>query len=356
MSCSLIQGDWIERLREMADESVNCVVTSPPYFGLRDYGIDGQLGLESTMDEYLERMVVGFREVYRVLRSDGTLWLNLGDSYATGTTSDRGPTAPGKHGYWENPAVNKRIDGRDLGLKPKDLMGIPWRVAFALQADGWYLRSDIIWAKPNPMPESVTDRPTKAHEYLFLMSKSERYFYDADAIKELCLTGDNGSSFTSERDFATKPNLGTGPRTKTVRRDGINRGDDPRGRKIKCKETPRNDGDRWNENNGRGFNISEFRNRRSVWAVATNAFPEAHFATFPPKLVEPCILAGCPQDGTVLDPFSGAGTTGLVATRLGRNFIGIELNPAYIEMSRRRIEQDAPLFNLVEASNSAEVL
>jgi len=298
---AILCGDALTVLSEMEDQSVNCCVTSPPYFGLRDYGEDGQLGLERTPEEYVANLVAVFREVRRVLRDDGTLWLNLGDSYATGTTSDRTPTQTGKHGYWQNPAVNKRIDARSIGLKPKDLVGIPWRVAFALQADGWYLRSDIIWAKPNPMPESVTDRPTKAHEYVFLMSKSQQYYYDAEAIKEPCV-GQNAHDTTGPGYHAPGQSPNTG---------------------------------------SRGGNGTKTRNRRSVWTVATQPYKGAHFATFPEKLIEPCVLAGCPTNGTVLDPFAGSGTTGAVAKRLGRGFIGIELNPDYIGLCEERIAKVA---------------
>ena len=279
MSSTILVGDALERLQELPDESVQCVVTSPPYWGLRDYGVDWAYGLEPTLNRYISIMVEVFSEVRRVLRKDGTLWLNLGDVFWGGK---------GKH----------------LVLKPKDLIGLPWRIAFALQADGWYLRSDIIWHKPNPMPESVTDRPTRAHEYVFLLTKSARYFYDADAIR--------GAPKDSARaswhgDFK--------PRSKERREDEQQ---------------------------------AEGANKRSVWTIATKGFPGAHFATFPPALVEPCILAGSRGGDTILDPFCGSGTTGLVALRLGRKFIGIELNPEYAAMAERRIREDAPLFNEVE--------
>ncbi len=329
------EGDVREALRQMPDSTVQCVVTSPPYFGLRDYGVAGQIGLESTVEEYVQTLVEVFREVRRVLRKDGTLWLNLGDSY-NGSGGAGGDYGPG--GLREG---QPRYPGRRLeGLKPKDLIGVPWRVAFALQADGWYLRSDIIWAKPNPMPESVTDRPTKSHEYVFLLTKSPHYYYDADAIRE---------PHSSERPLKV-----------------------PTG-----------------------------RNRRSVWTIATQPFPDAHFATFPAELPRLCILAGtspyaCPHCGApwrrvvertgaihrrepthtplhkptkvdstgwqpatkptdrfepgcdcegndgsgrcvVLDPFWGSGTTGAVALELGRVAWGVELNPEYIEISKRRL-------------------
>jgi DNA modification methylase len=375
-------GDALDVLPTLDAGSVNCCVTSPPYWGLRDYGtakweggdpecshvgtvsrtvsggdgkqytnegsnrvysgdcscgarrIDSQLGLEPTPEEYVAKIVAVFREVRRVLRDDGTLWLNLGDSYAAqrgGTMMPAETLAGGVGGKGDARAHRGRANscngGRQdetspefrsgpvahrnaaaFGLKHKDLVGIPWRVAFALQADGWYLRSDIIWSKPNPMPESVTDRPTKAHEYVFLLSKAAAYYYDADAISEQSIhagrlvrydgSQKNCSAGDSVNDWAT---LIASDRT-----------------------------------------VTPTRNRRTVWHIATQPFPEAHFATYPEKLVEPCVLAGCPVGGTVLDPFTGSGTTGVVACRLGRDFIGIELNPEYAAMAERRI---APFAN-----------
>ena len=388
MSWEIRVGDVLDRLREMDDESVQCVVTSPPYWGLRDYGEGGQIGLEPTPGAYVAKMVGVFREVRRVLRADGTLWLNLGDSYnGSGGVGGNGKSHT-------NQGAVDRPDNRAgwSGLKPKDLVGIPWRVAFALQADGWWLRSDIIWSKPNPMPESVTDRPTKAHEYIFLLTKSERYFYDADAVAEPSTGQDAGNGF-----------------------------DRPHRLSVAGRGNP----EQWSAN------PEGTRNKRTVWTITTKPYPDAHFATFPQDLPEVCIKAGtsekgcCPECGapwsrtvavarkrtevhpqtdkglaraggtgqyrpnsketggvagatrsvttgwrptcdcaqhedepgvhierpdeptdmwvyqpepcTVLDPFSGAGTTGVVATRLGRSYIGIELNPDYAEMSRRRI-------------------
>ena len=296
-------GDCLDVLLAMPDETVNCCITSPPYWGLRDYGVDGQLGLEKTPEQYVSRMVDVFREVRRVLKDDGTLWINLGDSYSgscqTGGTNSISGTGKSQ------PHV---IHTRETNLKPKDLVGIPWMVAFALRSDGWYLRQDIIWAKPNPMPESVTDRCTKAHEYIFLLSKQAKYYYDAEAISEPL----QESSITRNQ---------TG----------------------------------WDGNEDRGYvggpqnHMSKYlgsdvaksathRNRRSVWTVTTKPFREAHFATFPPDLIEPCALAGCPEGGIILDPFMGAGTTAVVAKTNHRNFIGIELNPAYIGMANQRID------------------
>lgn len=310
MSIDIRIGDCRDILKTMPDASVHCVVTSPPYFGLRDYGVDGQIGLEASPDAFVAEMVAVFREVRRVLRDDGTLWLNLGDSYANDGKwggSSGGKHVPALHG---NSGIGR---GKvTTGLKPKDLVGIPWRVAFALQADGWYLRQDIIWHKPNPMPESVTDRCTKAHEYVFLMSKSARYFYDAAAIAEegVIPAGTKAAKGSAER-FNT-PGVNSRPPEYKIY-DGM-------------------------------------RNARSVWTIATQPFKGAHFATFPPELAERCIKAGCPSGGTVLDPFGGAGTTGLVADRLGRNAILIELNPEYAALAERRIVGDLPMFADVEVT------
>jgi DNA modification methylase len=310
MSVSILNGDCREVLQRLPDQSVHCCVTSPPYFGLRDYGVAGQIGLEPTPAQFVAEMVAVFREVRRVLRDDGTLWLNLGDSYA-GSWGARGrgehtnasrPELETKHGT-SAPARNGFA-----GIKPKDLIGIPWRVAFALQADGWYLRQDIIWSKPNPMPESVTDRCTKAHEYVFLMSKSARYYYDAKAVAE-------ATAYPISPDAPSSGDYSTG--------------------------SGRNDG---GEHRSGGFVSGATRNKRSVWEVTTQPFSEAHFATFPPALIEPCIKAGCPAGGTVLDPFGGAGTTGMVADRLGRDAILIELNSEYAAIAARRIRGDAGMF------------
>ena len=302
-------GDCRELLAQMDEGSVQTCVTSPPYFGLRDYGVDGQLGLEATPDEFVEAMVAVFREVRRVLRDDGTLWLNLGDSYSGGANS----------GTTNGPPVRMNLPiKRGEGIKPKDLIGIPWMVAFALRADGWFLRSDIIWHKPNPMPESVTDRPTKAHEYVFLLSKSPRYFYDADAIRE---------DFADERFGNPGSYLRTPDEHKGKNKDRLDLGYGY-GPPV------------WNtEGDARG------RNKRDVWTVSSQPFAGAHFATFPPKLIEPCVLAGAAEGDTVLDPFAGAGTTGVVALRNNRSFIGCELNPEYAELARDRIRDDAPLLN-----------
>lgn len=381
---TLYGGDCREVMREMPEQSVHTVVTSPPYWGLRDYGVAGQLGLEPTPEEYVANMVAVFREVRRVLRSDGTLWLDLGDSYAHGVpggTAGQWNNRKGGGGHTAEAVKGQKLTGGTMGFgaKVKDLVGIPWRVAFALQADGWYLRSDIIWSKPNPMPESVTDRPTKAHEYLFLLSKSPRYFYDADAVREPSTERPSGNA---ERFVAAG-----GERSRLNTHLGSSVPYEP---------------------NGSG------RNLRSVWTIATEPYPGAHFATFPRRLVEPCVKAGtsergvCPECGapwapiierttgrdwnakkrgadrmvygngtgadmdmdmdmdrianpprktgwrsacrhdadtvpaTVLDPFAGSGTTLLVAQSLGRQGVGIDLSPEYLRQALARNAQ-APL-------------
>ena len=322
----LLQGDVLERLRELPDNSVHCVVTSPPYWGLRDYGVEGQIGLEATFEEFIAKLVEVFREVRRVLRPDGTCWVNMGDAYAN--DGKWGGSTGGKHveALHGNSGIGR---GKKLtGLKPKDLIGQPWMLAFALRADGWWLRQDIIWAKPNPMPESVTDRCTKSHEYVFLLTKSERYFYDAEAVKEPA-NGWNGSEFHDGKNLIVHPNVG--------KNRGKGNARNFRGGVYVENETFDNDGHLDRNSRGNQPNDQGTRNKRSVWTISTEAFPEAHFATFPTELVKPCILAGSPDGGTVLDPFSGSGTTGVVALRLGRAYLGIELNPEYIAIAERRL-------------------
>jgi DNA modification methylase len=354
MSIEIRTGDCRQLLRAMPDASVQCVVTSPPYFGLRDYGVDGQIGLEATPDAFVAQMVDVFREVRRVLKDDGTLWLNLGDSYAAnrgGTTPPAQTVAGGVNGQGgiaerrgQKDGYNASRDAKAHGLKHKDLIGIPWRVAFALQADGWWLRQDIVWSKPNPMPESVRDRCTKAHEYIFLMTKSERYYYDSKAIAEpvtestvLRLSQDVASQAGSDR-----ANGGT-------RADRPMKALRTAGNKSHKLVTEYEVSDSEQHRTAAGLMkiadvAFETRNKRSVWSIATAPFSEAHFATFPPELPEICIKAGSKPGDTILDPFGGAGTTGLVADRLGRSAILLELNPQYAEMARRRIVKDAPLF------------
>lgn len=293
-------GDAWELAPTLAPQSIYTIVTSPPYFGLRDYGEPGQFGLEPTPDEYVAKLVDLFARLRPALRDDGTVWLNLGDCFA-GPRSAGGGTMAGFNdryfgcetdgGKQADVDASKPARAAVDGLKPKDLVGIPWRVAFALQADGWYLRSDIIWHKPNPMPESVTDRPTKAHEYVFLLSKSARYYYDHEAIKE-----------------PSSP----------------------------CNTRPKFGGNK--QNGGATYSGNEYedngtRNKRSVWTVPTKPFSQAHFAVFPPDLIRPCILAGCPEGGTVLDPFMGSGTTAQVARSLGRKAVGFEMNAEYIDIA-----------------------
>lgn len=301
----ILVGDARDCLAALDERSVQCVVTSPPYFGLRDYGVEGQIGAEPTPEGYVAEMVAVFREVRRVLKDDGVLWLNLGDSYAgsgKGGNPEGSPYA-GFHGSKAREQSAQPNKGKSMlyGAKPKDLLGIPWRVAFALQADGWYLRSDIIWHKPNPMPESVRDRPTKAHEYLFLLSKSVHYYYDADAIKEQAVgnapgnkTHKGATAALTDEHHRTKAGLAT-------------------------------------------MDAVETRNKRDVWTVTTQPFRGAHFAVMPEKLVEPCVLAGSAPGDVVMDPFTGSGTVGVVALHHGRDFVGVELNPTFALMAEERI-------------------
>lgn len=306
---SVLEGDVREVLRSLEAESVACCVSSPPYWQLRDYGVDGQIGLEETPTAFVAELVAVFREVRRVLRADGTLWLNLGDTYMGGRsggitsvlTSQRNHTAA--RAAWEAASTDKR-HREAPGLKPKDLVGIPWRVAFALQADGWWLRSDIVWHKPSAMPEAVRDRPTRAHEYLFLLSKSAKYSYDAAAIAE---------PFTSPR----------AARTKAAAARAFSR---RRATATAARQAATELGD---------DDLPTTRNKRTVWTVPQEPVSDAHFATFPRGLVRPCILAGAPEGGLVLDPFAGRCTTGAVAIDLGRRFLGVEVNPEYAAMGRR---------------------
>lgn len=373
----IYQGDALETLRTMPDQSVHCCVTSPPYWGLRDYGVSGQLGLEASPEEYIDRMVQVFREVRRVLRDDGTLWLNIGDSYAGSRASHEGfgtSTLQGSgHNQRQSNSAARSRRGKDCdpkrgsaavgqpyraacssrrrdhvsiprsdyvveGIKPKDLVGIPWMLAFALRADGWYLRQDIVWHKPNPMPESVTDRCTKAHEYVFLLSKSTKYYYNQDAILEPVsprtharLSQDVEKQIGSER--------ANGGQKTNGNMKAVSRKLSEPGAGIKSNKSFSN----------AVCLMVDKRNKRSVWTVATEAFSEAHFATFPTELVKPCILAGCVPGGTVLDPFCGSGTTLWVARELACYGLGIELNPEYIEIAHRRLGQGSLLASAVRS-------
>lgn len=306
-------GDCRDVLKTLKVNSIHCCVTSPPYWGLRDYGVDGQIGLEKTPQEYVKNIVEVFHAVRHVLRDDGTLWLNLGDTYAgsgMGAANYPYSTSEKQKSNLGSTTVKGRAGMIPRGLKAKDLVGIPWRVAFALQEDGWYIRSDIIWHKPNPMPESVTDRPTKSHEYIFLLSKNEKYYYNADAIRETHKYLEierRRSNFTENVTYNEKA-----PDQMGKSRIGRSRSQDfhPNG-----------------------------RNKRDVWTVPTSSYTGAHFAVYPPDLIRPCILAGCPSGGTILDPFGGSGTTAMVAEQEGRNAILIELNTEYISLQKKRTSQ-----------------
>jgi DNA modification methylase len=302
----IILGDCIEGMKTLPDGCVQTCVTSPPYFGLRAYGGgDAEIGQEDTVDGYVQKMTEVFREVRRILRDDGTLWLNLGDTYMSAKNCAPPPqTIGGQRGMPSDFVPGNRKDQK--GLKTKDLIGIPWRVAFALQADGWYLRQDIIWNKPNPMPESVEDRCTKAHEYIFLMSKKTHYYYDHEAIKEAAVTAPASRDKAGEGYQADYPN---GPR--------FSKGE-------------------------RVWGADGKKNKRSVWTVNTKGYKGAHFAVYPEDLILPCVLAGCPKDGTVFDPFTGSGTTAVVALKNGRNYIGTELNPEYVKIAEDRIKESVP--------------
>ena len=312
MSAKILVGDVRSRLKELEANSVQTVITSPPYWGLRDYGNDGQLGLESTPQEFVKNLCQVFDEVWRVMKDDGTLWLNLGDSYAG---SGKGPAGNLGAKHNERHLEHKHSAIVPDGLKPKDLVGIPWRVAFALQERGWYLRQDIIWAKPNVMPESVRDRCTKSHEYLFLLTKQPRYYYDHIAIKEPV------AAVSLQR---AKSGWKTDRPSAKLGKEGIDV-----------------------EEMGIRFVNPEGRNKRDVWFIPTGSFKGAHFAVMPEKLVEPCILAGSKEGDIVLDPFTGSGTVAVVALRHQRNFVGIELSPEYAQIAEKRITDSSPLFNQV---------
>lgn len=346
---NIIVGDCLEVMRGMADQSVQTCITSPPYFGLRDYDVTGQIGQEPTTAEYVARLVEVFREVRRLLRHDGTLWLNLGDSYAN--DGKWGGSSGGKHASALHGDTGIGRGKVATGLRPKNLIGIPWRVAFALQEDGWYLRQDIIWSKPNPMPESVKDRCTKAHEYLFLLSKSPDYYYDQGAIREpaapssLARWAQDVETQAGSNRVPGKTNGAMKAVGGRSRRDSFARAGAVAEHVLPGQSAAQHRGDREDDN----FDIAS-RNKRSVWTVATVPSQEQHFAMFPERLIEPCILAGSPAGGVVLDPFMGAGTTGVVAERLGRKWVGCELNRGYAERATARIRAVQPGLALGDAA------
>ncbi len=343
MTAKILEGNVLETLKDLPACSVQCVVTSPPYYGLRDYGVEGQIGLEPTPEAYVENLVAVFREVRRVLKDDGTLWLNLGDSYngsgkganADGSAGKAGKINSGSKGTQEGTFTKSNV----LGLKPKDLIGIPWMVAFALRADGWYLRSDIIWAKPNPMPESVKDRPTKSHEYIFLLTKSQDYFYDYEAVLEPAnYDGRKDTVMKGSKKYKDGSYLAIGNANSLS----------VKGRERWRFKNLQEDGQQPNsihERRAEGLKdeVYAVRNKRDVWTVNTKSYSGAHFATFPTELIEPCILAGSKEGDTVLDPFNGSGTTGEVSIKHHRLYIGCELNPKYVKLTHRRLAQVQPV-------------
>lgn len=352
MSVRIINADVMDGLAQIGKDSVHCVVTSPPYWGLRDYGAEGQIGLEPTWPEHLAKMVEVFREVRRVLRADGTLWLNYGDAYAGSWGAQSRGEAPGEKSALSGGQVYAAPKGthtgsmkRTPGMKPKDLMMMPERLAIALCDDGWWVRSRIIWAKPNPMPESITDRPTKSHEHIWLLTKSPRYYYDADAIAEP-RNSVGGEFVNGWASGSGSHDAVSWARDKGNAKSFRGGGKYTKGQHVSPDEVKR-------ETRGNEPATSEVRNARDVWTIATSPFPEAHFATFPPELAERCIKAGCPQGGTVLDPFGGSGTTGLAADRLQRNAILLELNPEYAAMAERRLSRDAGMFAAVKLEATA---
>ena len=331
--------DCLHGLKHLPDNSVDCCVTSPPYYALRDYGVDGQIGLEETPEEYIRKLTDVFMEVHRVLKPEGTLWLNIGDSYNgyKGNSKNKYNDSEFVGGHGGHPARNGGFGLEDKSIKPKDLIGIPWMLAFSLRNAGWYLRQDIIWHKPNPMPESVIDRCTKSHEYIFLLSKSQKYYFDYEAISEPCAD-------------QTRTNYQSGSRSNGLNKD---RNDNDLGERSKTwKPRTKNcqyDGQQPNSMHLRreqGLPDKEYvvRNKRDVWSVNVKPDSVAHFATYPEELIAPCILAGCPNGGVVLDPFMGSGTTARVARKLNRHFVGFELNPEYCKIINKKIQVSGDLF------------
>ena len=339
---TIINGNSLEVLKSLPDNSIDCCVTSPPYYALRDYGCDGQIGLEETPEKYIESLCDVFSEVRRVLTPEGTLWLNIADSYWGGGwrnaqfNEHSGDIQKGSKGTYCGLSL-PACKGNVGDYKPKDLIGIPWMLAFALRSQGWYLRQDIIWHKPNPMPESVTDRCTKSHEYIFLMSKSQKYYFDYEAIQEPCAD-------------QSRTNYACGNRTNGINKD---RNDNDFGERSKNWK-PRTKNCQYDGQKPNSFHLSRengepdkeyyVRNKRDVWSVNVKPCSEAHFATYPFELIKPCILAGCPENGIVLDPFMGSGTTAIVARSLNRNYLGVELNPEYIKIAHKRLDKHLGMF------------
>lgn len=366
MTAKILEGNVLETLKDVPACSVQCAVTSPPYYGLRDYGVAGQIGLEPTPEAYVENLVAVFREVRRVLKDDGTLWLNLGDSYwgGKGQSGTRGEDnqeirhekgASINRGYQTlgGAGLTRPTDGKHPVIKPKDLIGIPWMVAFALRADGWYLRQDIIWSKPNPMPESVTDRCTKAHEYIFLLTKSKVYYYDQDAIRvpyaeaslPRALRGTSENNKWVEGAPGSTAHTISQPRKNVRKQFEKEHGGGGSGLKGHSG---------YMAADGRLLINPLGRNKWSVWEVPTVAYKEAHFATFPPDLIQPCILAGSKEGDIVLDPFNGSGTTGEVSIMHNRSYIGCELNPDYVKLTKRRLSKVQPFIPQQRAQQSVE--
>ena len=316
----IYNAECLTWLQSLPDKSINCCVTSPQYYGLRDYGNEAQIGLEKTPEEYIEKLVNVFHEVYRVLKNDGTLWVNIGDSYAgsmKGAARFPDNAMNYKQGTNRGTLGKATLVKQCTGCKNKDLIGIPWMLAFALRADGWYLRQDIIWSKPNPMPESVTDRCTKSHEYIFLLSKSKKYYFDSKSIQQTASQSVKSRLGKVEnvgyKAFATANNLEES---------------NPMFRKSTTRE----------------YQYADKANKRSVWHIPTSSYKDAHFAVFPENLIVDCIKAGCPEDGIVIDPFMGSGTTAVVARKLNRYYVGAELNPNYIDIAKKRLSKELGFF------------
>ena len=356
MSAKILEGNVLETLKDLPACSVQCVVTSPPYYGLRDYGMEGQIGLEETPEAYVESLVAVFREVWRVLKNDGVLWLNLGDSYWANRSANGEAGGVGETSLAGSENKTRAGGKPHPVIKPKDLIGIPWMVAFALRAEGWYLRQDIIWSKPNPMPESVTDRCTKSHEYIFLLTKNRDYYYDFEAILEPA--NYDGRKATKMQGSKKYQNgfAPTDDNPNTLHVKGHERWSRTIGRTERKMEGTNYGGDGkglhghsgyYDKDGNPRFNTFEdgtpARNKRSVWHVSTKPYKEAHFATFPTELIEPCILAGTKEGDTVLDPFNGSGTTGEVSIKYHRLYIGCELNPKYVKLTHRRLSQVQPV-------------